>query len=233
MVNSGNANAATGERGMNDAAAMCAAAARGRRRRAKSGRGRIDRCDRRSAADREDHRAASRGSAASCAPDGAEDFAEAIRTTDAFPKQVTLDVALAGGHRPAQRPGQGCGHDLAELRHAARVRTDRRRNRRRRGRPAAVGLHQALIRSHQRRRTALDLRHDRAAGIGCLGRADRAQDRRRARVSARRSTRRCGRSRCWSPRTARVRAASGAWSSRAGTSTWSSVSRTRSGTRRW
>jgi glutamate N-acetyltransferase / amino-acid N-acetyltransferase len=96
VVNSGNANAATGERGMSDAAAMCAAAAE--------------------VAGVEANQVAVASTGVIGVPlpiekithgiagiggrlraDGAADFAEAIRTTDAFPKQVMLDVALEAG----------------------------------------------------------------------------------------------------------------------------------------
>jgi glutamate N-acetyltransferase / amino-acid N-acetyltransferase len=96
VVNSGNANAATGERGMLDAAAMRTAAAQ--------------------IAGISEERVAVASTGVIGVPlpiekvldginqagselrgDGGEDFAEAIRTTDAFPKQVTLDIELSGG----------------------------------------------------------------------------------------------------------------------------------------
>jgi glutamate N-acetyltransferase/amino-acid N-acetyltransferase len=96
VVNSGNANAATGQRGLDDAATMCAAAAL--------------------AAGLDPHQVAVASTGVIGVPlpigqitdgiaalgtqlreDGAADFAEAIRTTDAFPKQVALDVALESG----------------------------------------------------------------------------------------------------------------------------------------
>jgi len=96
VVNSGNANAATGQRGLDDAAAMCAAAAL--------------------ATGIDPHQVAVASTGVIGVPlpiaritdgiaalgdklrnDGAGDFAEAIRTTDAFPKQVALDIALEGG----------------------------------------------------------------------------------------------------------------------------------------
>ncbi len=96
VVNSGNANAATGARGMDDAAAMRAATAE------------ISGIDPHQVA------VASTGVIGVPLPieritagigalgselrtDGGEDFAEAIRTTDALPKQVALAVALEGG----------------------------------------------------------------------------------------------------------------------------------------
>ncbi len=96
VVNSGNANAATGERGLLDAAAMRTAAAEI------------------AGVAAEQVGVASTGVIGVPLPieqildginqagtelrsEGAADFAEAIRTTDAFAKQVTLDVALSGG----------------------------------------------------------------------------------------------------------------------------------------
>lgn len=108
VVNSGNANAATGERGMNDAAAMCAAAAQ--------------------VAGVEPNQVAVASTGVIGVPlpiekvtdgiaqiggqlraDGADDFAEAIRTTDAFPKQVTLDVALEAGTVRLSVQAKGAG----------------------------------------------------------------------------------------------------------------------------
>ncbi len=96
VANAGNANAATGRRGLEDAARMQGAAAM-------------------AAGVREDQvavastgvigvpldtRTAIGGIAAArreLRPDGAGDFAEAIRTTDAFAKDVAVDVALPSG----------------------------------------------------------------------------------------------------------------------------------------
>ncbi len=108
VVNSGNANAATGERGMNDAAAMCAAAAE--------------------VAGVEANQVAVASTGVIGVPlpiekitdgiariggllraDGAADFAEAIRTTDAFPKRVTLDVALEAGTVRLSVQAKGAG----------------------------------------------------------------------------------------------------------------------------
>jgi glutamate N-acetyltransferase / amino-acid N-acetyltransferase len=108
VVNSGNANAATGKRGLEDAAAMCAAAA--------------------AAAGVDLHRVAVASTGVIGVPlpidkitggiaalgselrsAGAADFAEAIRTTDAFPKQVTLEVALDGGAVRLSVQAKGAG----------------------------------------------------------------------------------------------------------------------------
>jgi glutamate N-acetyltransferase/amino-acid N-acetyltransferase len=108
VVNSGNANAATGKRGLEDAAAMCTAAA--------------------AAAGVDFHQVAVASTGVIGVPlpidrttdgiaalgdrlraDGAVDFAEAIRTTDAFPKQVTLDVALEAGTVRLSVQAKGAG----------------------------------------------------------------------------------------------------------------------------
>lgn len=108
VVNSGNANAATGKRGLDDAAAMRAAAA------VVAG------------VDANQVAVASTGVIGVPLPidlitdgiahigdqlraDGAGDFAQAIRTTDAFPKQVTLDVALPSGTVRISVQAKGAG----------------------------------------------------------------------------------------------------------------------------
>jgi glutamate N-acetyltransferase / amino-acid N-acetyltransferase len=108
VVNSGNANAATGKRGYDDAAKMQGGAAM-------------------VAGVPEDQVAVAstgvigvplpgdnitRGVAALASQlraDGADDFGEAIRTTDAFPKQVTLDVSLSGGTVRLSVQAKGAG----------------------------------------------------------------------------------------------------------------------------
>ena len=108
VVNSGNANAATGARGMDDAAAMRAAAAE------------IGGIDPHQVAvastgvigvplpiDRITAGIAALGS--ELRTDGGDDFAEAIRTTDALPKQVTLAVALEGGTVRLSIQAKGAG----------------------------------------------------------------------------------------------------------------------------
>lgn len=108
VVNSGNANAATGRRGLDDAAAMRAAAA--------------------VVAGVEANQVAVASTGVIGVPlpieritdgiarlggelraDGADDFAEAIRTTDAFPKQVSLDIALAAGTVRLSVQAKGAG----------------------------------------------------------------------------------------------------------------------------
>ena len=96
IVNSGNANAATGKRGFDDAikmqgaAAMVAGVTESQVAVASTGVigvplsiGKIN-----TGLAKLTH---------GLRADGGEEFAEAIRTTDAFPKQVTLDVTLSGG----------------------------------------------------------------------------------------------------------------------------------------
>lgn len=108
VVNSGNANAATGSRGLGDAAAMCAAAA--------------------AAAGVDVHQVAVASTGVIGVPlpidritagiaalagelraGGGDDFARAIRTTDAIPKQVTLDVILEAGTVRLSVQAKGAG----------------------------------------------------------------------------------------------------------------------------
>ncbi|HUY58289.1 MAG TPA: bifunctional glutamate N-acetyltransferase/amino-acid acetyltransferase ArgJ [Solirubrobacteraceae bacterium] len=108
VVNSGNANAATGQRGLDDAAAMRTVAAR------------IAGVDDQQVAvastgvigvplpiERVLAGIAAIGS--ELRPEGAEDFAEAIRTTDAFRKQVTLEVGLSAGTVRLSVQAKGAG----------------------------------------------------------------------------------------------------------------------------
>ncbi len=109
VVNSGNANAATGSRGLDDAAKMQGAAALACQVGAEqlvavASTGVIGvplPMD-----------AITRGILAAgreLRTDGDADFAEAIRTTDAFAKEVTLDVALEGGRVRLSVQGKGAG----------------------------------------------------------------------------------------------------------------------------
>ena len=108
VVNSGNANAATGARGMDDAAAMRAAASE------------VSGIDQHQVAvastgvigvplpiERITAGIAALGTA--LRTDGGDDFAEAIRTTDALPKHVTLAVALEGGTVRLSVQAKGAG----------------------------------------------------------------------------------------------------------------------------
>jgi glutamate N-acetyltransferase / amino-acid N-acetyltransferase len=108
IVNSGNANAATGKRGLDDAAKMQGAAALlagvPESQVAVASTGVIgvplpvDKIMSGAARKSGELRAG-----------GADDFAEAIRTTDAFPKQVTLDVTLAAGTVRLSVQAKGAG----------------------------------------------------------------------------------------------------------------------------
>ncbi len=108
VVNSGNANAATGKRGLEDAASMCAAAA--------------------AAAGVDLHQVAVASTGVIGVPlpidkitdgisalgaelraEGGADFAEAIRTTDAFAKQVTLEIKLEAGTVRLSVQAKGAG----------------------------------------------------------------------------------------------------------------------------
>jgi glutamate N-acetyltransferase/amino-acid N-acetyltransferase len=108
IVNSGNANAATGRRGLDDAAKMQGGAAIAcgvdERRVAVASTGVIgvplpvDRITQGTLA-----------AMRALRPDGDGDFAEAIRTTDAFPKRVSLAIALGGGTVRLSVQGKGAG----------------------------------------------------------------------------------------------------------------------------
>ena len=132
VANSGNANAATGRRGLEDAARMQGAAAMAagvlEDRVAVASTGVIgvpldtDKVIRGIADARRE-----------LAADGDGEFGEAIRTTDAFAKNAALEVAAAVGDGAAVRAGQGRRDDLARVRDDAVLR--RRPTRRSRPRP--------------------------------------------------------------------------------------------------
>ena len=136
VANSGNANAATGRRGFEEAARMQGAAAM-------AGGVREDQVAVAStgvigvlldAGDAIRGIARARGELRDY---GHGDFSEAIQTTDKFAKEVEVDVDAAVRHRAADRAGQGRGDDLAGVRDDALLRPDRRRADRRDRRPAA------------------------------------------------------------------------------------------------
>ena len=192
VVNSGNANAATGEQGYRDALAMRDAAADGARRRAARGRRRRDRRDRRAAARSTTSLGGDRARRPRRSPsDGGDEFTAAIMTTDRGPKRCTR----ARRRRDALRPGEGRGDDRARASRpcSASCRptpwstTPTRRCAR------AVGR---LVRADHGRRPDEHQRHGAAAG-----------DRRRRRAAARRacSTPSCSSSRSRSSPTARAR----------------------------
>jgi glutamate N-acetyltransferase/amino-acid N-acetyltransferase len=112
VANSGNANAATGNRGLEDAARMQGAGA--------MAAGMLE--DQVAVASTGvigvplDTREVIKGIAAArpqLRADGAGDFSEAIRTTDKFAKDVAVDVELPSGTVRLDRAGQGRGDDLA------------------------------------------------------------------------------------------------------------------------
>ena len=179
VANAGNANAATGRRGVDNAARMQGAAAMA------------------VGLDPEVVAVASTGVIGVQLPDrpitqgilaargelsenGDEAFGEAIRTTDLFPKRACVDVDAAERHRPHQRAGQGRGDDLAQLRDDAVLRPDRRGARAGDRRPAARRVREALVRPHLGRRPALHQRHGDPDGERRQRGADRARVRRRA-----------------------------------------------------
>ena len=112
--------------------------------------------------------------------DGDRDFQRAIQTTDAVEKRANLELELPSGRGATQRPVQGRGHDLAEVRDDAVLRRDRRGAGARDRRSAAGGMREALVRPLLGRRPALDQRHRRPDVLGCVGRARRARVRGRA-----------------------------------------------------
>ena len=109
VVNSGNANAATGNRGLEDAARDAGRRRDGGRRARGPRRRRLDRRDRRAAADGRRSRAGSSPRAAELAPDGDAAFWRAIATTDAFEKRLSLDVALPSGTVRLSAQAKGAG----------------------------------------------------------------------------------------------------------------------------
>ena len=126
-VNSGNANAATGSRGLDEAARDAGRRPRWRaacpRTRSRSPPPASSACS----STAEAIVRGPRGAHASCAPTATRDFQTAIMTTDAFDKRAALDVELPARHRAAHRAGQGRGDDPAALRDDALLRADRRR----------------------------------------------------------------------------------------------------------
>ena len=194
VANAGNANAATGRRGLEDAARMQGAGAMVagvlEDRVAVASTGVIgvpldtDKVIRGIADARRE-----------LAPDGDGDFGAAIRTTDAFPKNAALQVALPSGTVRLCAQAKGAGHDLALLRDDALLRRDRRGAAGGDRRPAARRVRQALVRSHLGRRAALHQRHGDPDGVGRQRRDASSPSPRTSCASARRSTTCCGGSR--------------------------------------
>ena len=109
VINAGNANCATGRRGIDDAAHMQGAAAMA----TGVDPSQVAVCSTGVIGQMLDSRAVVKGigdARAKLDPAGAEAFGAAIRTTDAFPKQVAVDVALPSGasvRLTAQAKGAG------------------------------------------------------------------------------------------------------------------------------
>ena len=157
-INSGNANAATGNLGYQEAARMQGAAAMA----CGVSEDQVAVCSTGVIGVQLDGRAVVKGLAQAAhelRPDGADDFQAAIETTDLFSKRAAPQRRAARRHGDAQRAVQGRGDDPAELRDDAVLRRDRRGPVRRDRRPAARRLRQALVRPHLRRRPAVDQRH--------------------------------------------------------------------------
>ena len=196
-VNSGNANAATGGRGMDEAARMQGAGAmmgRPPRIASRSARPASSACS--SMATR---------SSAGCwrparrwRPRASTTSSESIMTTDLFEKRGDDRDRPAGRDGPAGGAVQGRGHDPAVLRHHVVLHRDRCDRRRRDRRAAARRLRQALVRSHHGRRPAVDQRHRDPALRGRLRHRGRAGVRGRAalRPGARRAAAAAGASTC-------------------------------------
>ena len=109
VVNSGNANAATGRRGFEDAAKMQGAAALAS---GVGNEGAVAVASTGVIGVPLDMSSVTTGIVRAChelRPDGDADFADAIRTTDAYAKRVCLDVELAGGPVRLTAQAKGAG----------------------------------------------------------------------------------------------------------------------------
>ena len=115
VANSGNANAATGPRGLDDAALTQAAAAEAagvnQRAVAVASTGVIG-----VSLNMDALVPGVAAAGAALAPDGDADFSDAIRTTDAFPKRATLEIELSGG--TVRLSGQAKGAGMISPNHA-------------------------------------------------------------------------------------------------------------------
>ena len=180
-----------GGRGIDEAARMQGAAAM-------VGRATEDRVAR--LLDRRDRRASStaRRSCAGCwrrAQDAAPDGDGAFQRGDHDHRRCSRSARRSRSSCPAdrapRRPGQGRGHDPADLRDDAVLRADRRRAGAGDRRPAAGRVREALVRPHHGRRPALDQRHGDPDVLGRQRRGRRARVRGRAALRRRRSTRCC------------------------------------------
>ncbi len=123
-ANSGNANAATGNRGLDEAARMQGAAAMAGR----ADTANVAVCSTGVIGVQLDGRKVVSGllkAASALGPDDAA-FAAAIMTTDKFEKRVTLRLELAGGPVLLSAQAKGAGMISPGLRDDARLRADRR-----------------------------------------------------------------------------------------------------------
>ena len=158
VINSGNANAATGEQGMLDAGRPrprprgCSGSSRG-------GARALDRRDRRAAAGRARCCAASAHAVAALSPDGGADAAEAILTTDTRAKEAVAhgDGFAVGGM------AKGSGMIHPQSRDDARRRHDRLSARAGRGDRVPAPRRRRELQLDLRRRRVLDERRGRAA----------------------------------------------------------------------
>ena len=232
VANSGNANAATGGRGMDDAAKMQGAAAMA---------GGVE-ADRVAVASTGvigvplDSRAVVSGLArarAELRPDGDADFAAAIMTTDAFEKRASLEVELTGGTVRLCAQAKGAGMiSPAFATMLCFVQTDAALS----AETADLLLGVCVKRSFERISVDGQLSTNDTAILMCLG---RQRGRRGARVRGRAALR-PGARRAPAPAraarscaTARAPSASAASSCAAGTATASRAPRARWPTRRW
>ena len=126
LVNSGSANAATGRRGIDDAAKTQGAAAAAAGGRAGRGRARLDRRDQPPAARRRRYQRDPAGARRSCGADGRRRLPAGDPDDRPFDKRASLEVELPSGTVRAERPVQGRRDDLAPLRDDALLRADRR-----------------------------------------------------------------------------------------------------------
>jgi glutamate N-acetyltransferase/amino-acid N-acetyltransferase len=139
VVNAGNSNAFTGNRGRAAVEAIAARTAGASRLRTVGRVRRLHRRDRRAAADRQ-----GRGRARRRLHRRArswEDAAATIMTTDTFAKAAVTQAVVDGKHRQAGRHHQGFGHDRAGHGDDARLRLHRCRGRARI--PAGTALNDA------------------------------------------------------------------------------------------
>ena len=183
VVNSGNANACTGARGMQDARAMAAATARALGIAPERGRRLLDRRDRQAAADRGDragHRAGRRRALAERRRRRRRRHPHHRRLGQDEHRHLRAQ-RRRGAHR---RDGQGRGHDPARRRDDHRDRDHRCGRRARRARRAAARRRRCVAQPRLGGRLGVDERHARRARER-RKRRDGERRRRRGRSAAR------------------------------------------------